>query len=392
MDLPGYAPSPPDGHPSAGDTGQAIDLDLGNPDDFAREILSDAGAEPEPEPEPETGMHVHDRPIPFVRSVAESVSLRQLPPLSVSPDTDAENRHLFNNYAKRGKLPPPEARAQLIQHMQRLKVNACVAQKFAEAHQYQCLLAKFREEVEEQDVKERNAQRIGTLNAQLRETAARIAALQKEIVQKQKDTVAQQKDQRAALIRQQQDEIAAFVDHWNDRNHLRKYAKPSGYLLEVKKTERAMCLTKMFDQADVFRRRVRELEKKESELARARAFEEMEKERDKLLAKHQTELEHFDIHAARCLENVKREQEVARAAIEARQSKLASELDQWTLNPATALPPMAASIIPKAAMTPRTAKRYSAFKKVAKLPVITVQPLGNVKPPKWRRSRTSESL
>jgi hypothetical protein len=185
----------------------------------------------------------------------------------------------------------------------------------------------------------------------------------------------------------------AFVEEWNNEEHLRKFAKPSPHLLTVKKTERSMCLTKMFDQAEIFRKQVRELEKEESDQAQARAYSEMEKRRDKLVAQQQLELHSFELHCARQDESIRQNQEIKRLALEARQTKVSSEIAEWTANPSQALPLMAAVVIPKAVMTPRTANRYSAFKKVSKQPVVTVRPLGNVRPAKRKpASALAESL
>jgi hypothetical protein len=56
------------------------------------------------------------------------------------------------------------------------------------------------------------------------------------------------------------------------------------------------------------------------------------------------------------------------------------------------MPLTAAAIIPKAVMTPRTAKRYAAFKKVTKPPIIVVKPLGKVRPVIRRRPQTAETM
>jgi hypothetical protein len=363
-------------------------------EDSAASILSD-GEDPSTADEPpEAGMNVDDQvPRGRVRPRPESaVSLSRLPPLGTTAEQDADSQNLYNQYLKHGRLPPPDTRAQLIQHIQRLKVNALVAQRFDDAHTYQSVLTELQDRTKAQDIRERNSQRLDVLDTQLNDAQAQIAALQKETTRVLKEHTEKQRERRQELLARQEKEFAEFSDHWNDPEHLRKFAKPSSQLLMVKKTERSMILAKVFDQADVFRRRVRELEKQESELAQKRAYMEMAKQREKLIAKHELELTHFDQHCAKLCEQIRQEQEVKKAAIEARQAKLSSEVEAWRMNPPTALPLMAAAILPKAVMTPRTAQRYAAFKKVAKPPVVKIQPLGNVKPPKRRRPATAQSL
>jgi hypothetical protein len=194
------------------------------------------------------------------------------------------------------------------------------------------------------------------------------------------------------LLQRHATELRAFEDRWNDSEHLRKFAKPSSSLLEIKQIERSMVLTKMFDQAHSFKQKVRALEKVESGWAQDRAVSEMEKERDKLLRKQQLELENFDLHCARQTEVIRQAQELKKSAFNARQTKLASEIEDWTTHPATSLPLSSPPIFPKEVMTPRTAKRYSAFKRIAKPPVITVEPLGRVAPTKRKRPATASSI
>lgn len=152
-----------------------------------------------------------------------------------------------------------------------------------------------------------------------------------------------------------------------------------------------MVLTKMFDQAEQIRRKVKDVEREESDQAQERAVREMDKQRRKIIARHESEEKVFEQHCLRNIEIIKHDQEMKIKSVQARQSKLSSEIDEWKMNPPTALPPIA-SAIPDlqhpSVMTPRTAQRYSVFKKVTKPPSITVKPLGSVKP-KRKRPKTS---
>jgi hypothetical protein len=348
--------------------------------------------------QPVEGMEVVDKMKRRSRlsKVPEVVSLRQLPPLGTSPELDADNRCLFNAFVKRGRLPDPSLRTQLIQYIQRQKVNSIVAQKFEEAQNYQNILLNLQKSISDQDVKDRNQQRIETLDGKLGNTNGVLSQLQKETNQRLKEEVENQNDRRRQLQARQDGDLDVFEDHWNDRDFLKKFAKPSPQLLQLKNVERSMILTKMFDQAAIIRKKVTDMEKEESQLAQQRATVEMDKERRKLLAKHELELQAFEQHCIRQLNWIRHEQELKMAAVQARQVKLESELDDWKMNPPTALPPMA-SAIPElqhqAVMTPRTAQRYSVFKKYTKPPVITVKPLGSVKPRRTRpNSAVSRSL
>jgi hypothetical protein len=135
--------------------------------------------------------------------------------------------------------------------------------------------------------------------------------------------------------------------------------------LLVKKIERHMLLTKMFNQAEVLKRQVREMEKEESGNAQNTAVAEMEHEKKRILTKHALELQTFEQYCAKETAEIKRVQELKMQSLLARQTKLETEIGDWTSNPAIALPPVASSLSElrhPAAMTPRTAQRYSAFR------------------------------
>jgi hypothetical protein len=106
------------------------------------------------------------------------------------------------------------------------------------------------------------------------------------------------------------------------------------------------------------------------------------------MAKHKMELRTFDQHCGRETEDIKREQQLKMRALQARQSKLESELADCFLNPPVALPTMASAhpdLQHQAAMTPRTAQRYSVFKMLTNGPKLSVRPLGKVTTPKKRQ-------
>ena len=111
----------------------------------------------------------------------------------------------------------------------------------------------------------------------------------------------------------------------------------------------------------------------------------MEKEKNKLLEKQQADIEHFEAHCARQIETIKHNQELKLVSLQARQSKLTSEIDMWKMNPPSALPPIASAspdLQQQSVMTPRTVQRLSQFKRTTKQPVITVKPLGRIKRPR----------
>jgi hypothetical protein len=82
------------------------------------------------EPINENGMNVIDACPRLLRSplLHKNIHLSRLPPLATSPELDTGLRQLFLSYVRRRRLPDSLMRSPLIQHVQRLKVNALIAQ------------------------------------------------------------------------------------------------------------------------------------------------------------------------------------------------------------------------------------------------------------------------
>jgi hypothetical protein len=109
----------------------------------------------------------------------------------------------------------------------------------------------------------------------------------------------------------------------------------------------------------------------------------MERHKERLLQHQETQMMCFEQHCWDDVEDIKRQQDEKVGSVVARQTKLGYEINDWSVSPPTTLPPSAAPIpdlVHQPPMTPRTAKRYSQFKKADTGPQISILPLGKVKP------------
>lgn len=349
----------------------------------------------------EEGMEVRDNissPQRYTRPrrpLTSNESLSKLPPLSTDPDIDAENLRLLNNFKKKGRLPDPMQRAQLFQYIQREKVNNVVAQKFGKAQEFQNILQKYQKAIIEQEVKERNQEKLDALQNNLETIEEDIKQTEKQTKNKIGDEKEKQKEHYYNIIQKQDEELNLFERKWNDPNYIQKYAKPSSVLLAMKTKERSMVITKMFDQAEHVHNKVKELEKIESKQAQELAENDMEKEKQKILAKQDSQIEAYKIHCNQQIELIKRNHEVEKKKKQEKIQKLKDEIQELKKNPITALPPMSApcqEMMAQSIMTPRTMKRYTMYKSQSKKPVLTLNPLKNVRPTKRSRTKFYSSL
>lgn len=351
----------------------------------------------------EEGMEVKDNMTPqratrqrrLFTPITPIESLSKLPPLQTDPDLDAENLRLLNNFKKKGRLPDITQRTQLVQYIQREKVNNVVAQRFGKAQELQDLLQKYQKAIVDQEIKERNRDKIENLKASLDSTKEELKKNDKEIKYKIEDEKEKQKEHYYVLLQRQDEELNTFERKWNDPNFIQKYAKPSSTLLSMKNVERSMVLTKMFDRAEIVHNKVKELEKVESRQAQEVAENEMEREKQKILSRQASEIQAYELHCTRQIEIIERNHESSRLKTKGKIAKLEAEILELEKNPPTSLPPMsspATELKLQTVMTPRTSKRYSMYKTQPKKPVLTLNPLKNVRPSKKSRRKTVSSL
>jgi hypothetical protein len=325
------------------------------------------------------GMEVKDIKRPSTRQQTPSQPLSQLPRLCTTPELDAENKSLFEHYVRRGQLPPPFSRTQLVQYIQREKVNAIVSEKYEDAQNLENVLKRLHQDIAKQESKNQNKRKLANLGEKLGNTNEVVAQIHFETNQFIKEELQKQAERKAELETRHEDDLDSFERRWNDPDFLKKFAKPSGELLTLKNKERSLILTKMFDEAGAVHERVAQLEQEESGNAQERAVHEMQTERSQVLEKHATELRIFEHHCQKEIQLIQREQERKLQAAQARQSKLESEIDDAKLGPSKS---MHTELLHQTVMSPRTAKRYSAFKKVIVPAHIKIRPLGKIRPKK----------
>ncbi|KAI5525207.1 hypothetical protein TVAGG3_0262340 [Trichomonas vaginalis G3] len=325
-------------------------------------------------------IYAGDEP-PKTAPLTQMPSLAKLPPLATSPEIDEENAQLLKRYLQNGKFPPHNQREQLIQYVQREKINALVQNDYVKAQKMHDTATNLMKGLTISDSKARTRSAFQTLEEKLEVVKEEISDANKALKKALKEEEMKQNQRRKTLIAQQNLELDEFEEHWNDETFLRmNFAKPSATLLQLKSSERQMILAKMFDRADEIKKKCIELEKKESEQAQEVAYAERDKAQKKIEERHKLALEVFEQHFKKNINTIQRNHDIKMQALEARKTKLESEMDE--MRRTSTLTPLKLSPIPEnveTVMTARTAQRYSSYKSTKKSPMITIRPLGKIK-------------
>jgi hypothetical protein len=407
-DLPPDDPEamlPPDdmsGFP--GGTATDLPAPSGDADDEAK-------PEPEPEPEPEgegegdggggddeAGMIVddsfHDRTPLIMGRFGCDHSVSHLPPLVDDPARDAMNELLLDRFLKNGALPIPENRMSLVQFVQRQKVNAVCVSNFVEARRLQELSRRLLHAISSTTAHDYTQSRIDSVEEKLKDVTALIDGFHRETVELGRDLTKDQRNRRKDLDKHHEEELNQFEDKWNREEFLMRFAKPSSYLLQVKKIERSLVMAKDFEKAELYRKQVASLEKEESVLAQHRAEREMKIQHQKLLDKQQIEVEAFERTCEQQRLVFLHDRELLLEKLHARQLSLTNEVEMRK-NSRETLPPLIPGrghfVTQESAMTPRTIQRFAAYKTCVKTPKVVVKPLGVINK-KHGNKRRAESM
>jgi hypothetical protein len=285
---------------------------------------------------------------------------------------------MLRQFVERNIIPEPEYRTQVIQYIQRQKVNAICASRFAQAGELQQISQRLVQAIAAVNSEGHVGVRVYSLEDKLAETVERIKEFHKETLRIVKEESRRWEDKKYEIDKKHAQELALFEDKWNDEEWLRQFAKPSSHLLAVKKIERSLVLSKDFERAEAAKRQVMRLEKEESSMAQKRAESEMKRQQQRLLEKHAADGRVFVDMAEKAIVAIESERLLLLEGLLARQIKLQSELEV-AKDMKTVLPPLKVGQGPAdQVMTPRTAQRYAAYKTVVGRPKVTVRPLGLV--------------
>ncbi|KAK8861181.1 hypothetical protein M9Y10_012876 [Tritrichomonas musculus] len=342
--------------------------------------------------------------------------LSLLQPLETSPDLDSICEKELALFQKNGTIPDPSRQQQLLQYIQRQKVNAIVSSNFREASKLQSACQNLINAINESQVVDTFKIKMDDIEKKIIETKQKINEINNET---QSTLAAEQSllnQKKEDIIHNQDLELDQFEEKWNDEDFLRKFTKPSSMLIAKQSLQHSYILMKDFDRAEELKNEIRSMEKSESQEAQNKAESEMLKEQKKLIEKHQNEMETFNQFYKRQIDIITSRQELKLEPLIARKNKLEKELNSIkqmracqinlpslpsiqiesksnqsscfnSSSPSSRLCTKTPAINSKgnlinsslgSVMTPRTVQRYTSYKVQIRNPKITLKPLGKI--------------
>lgn len=343
---------------------------------------------------------------------SEKIDFASLQPLETSPDINSICEKNLILFQKNGSIPDPSEQQNLIHYIHRQKVNAIVSNNFKEASKLQLTCQNLINAINNSQVHDTLKTRIDEIEQKIIETNEKIDELNdetKSLITAERYDLDQKKDE---IICNQENELDEFERKWNNEEFLRKFTKPSSFLISKQSIQHSYILMKDFDRAEELKNEIESMEKLESKEAQNKAETEMLKEQNKLIEKHQNEIISFNQFAKRQIEIIKGRQETKLEPLIARKRKLEIECNslkklranqinspslpsiQYKTNSCLNSPSPSSRLNNKtpaygmrsnhaissleSVMTPRTVQRYSSYKNQIVNPKLTLRPLGKI--------------
>ena len=336
---------------------------------------------PEETPTPLTGITVKDDildPADLVPNAAKRVEIDDLPLLTTPPNVERMCLDLIEQFQKTKKLPNLNKVTELLQYLQRQKVNCLQQSKYKEAHNYDVLYEEITTYVEKIEITGTNEKKIKTMESKIKDVEEELTRAQEEVEYEVQQQTKAKEAKIKKLEEQQQVELEQFEEKWNDENFLRKFEKPSNKLLQLITIERSLVQSGKYEDAESIRTQIEELEIAESEAAQERARNEMTLQQSKILTKHEREKEQVEVSCDLFIERSRMLKQNEADLIAERLTRMQKNLDVFKMN-LKKLPPLKSQKKQDTVLTPRTQKRMSLCKQAVRSPHISVKPLGKIK-------------
>jgi hypothetical protein len=342
---------------------------------------ADAGEDPPPD-----GLSVEMNDRDLSDAFARSVSSGAAPPHPDAADGDLE-AHL-DAMVNRFVAPPPEARPAVLQLLNRRRVDALVASDYEGAELQDKYRWIFSYSVKLEMERMSDNHRVDQLYQrwlQLQRDQDEINGAWDERMSAFSREDQQKYDEMCAA---HQNDMGAFEAFWRDPLNLRAFTKPSGRLLELRKQEKAMGVARLYQRAKEMKQFADKVQRDETVAAQARIVQRMAADRDRLLASQEGERNRHLVHRRAVLTAMEYERNEALRPVLTAIAQLRAKRGARRAPAA----PVSRPGHDGAVQTPRTQRRYAAYRAEEIVPRLEVQPVDAAPPARSAQGRRSPAL
>jgi len=287
-------------------------------------------------------------------------------PISSTIRTQFDVESAIKALVEKGKRPPKEFHQQVYHALQSESLAALEREDYDAASRYEAAKQFLGSLSDVEVITSRQTKRKESRIGRLQQAQNELSKQKKEWEGIFQTFWKEQNELRRAFESKRQKEQADFEAFWDSQEAFIPFNKPSPQLLQLRKVQKALALSKSFDQAKVVKMQADEIQKRETQEAEKRALEAMTNAQRALEQKQQKEYECFMEKERRTENFLKSEREKALKPIEMLIHQLSCNTESSNnANPISILTARAknprndCSIPP---ITPRTSRAYHEFK------------------------------
>ena len=276
----------------------------------------------------------------------------------------------ITDYVKNGVLPPLIERAQVAQYIKTKQIDSMVSGKYQEAEKYFNLSKKFTKACKDSMKENMEAEYFNKIDIEMQDIDEQLDKINAEYDTKIEE-IKQQREKNLTNIHMDHDRrVNEYVRKWEKDDALLSFSKPSPTLALLREREKNMILSKNFSIAADLKKQADLLEKQETKNAQKAAQMQLQKERDEIENKKDSQIQQLDNSISRQCERINRERQMRIQPLMTRMKKLNTDkgvkyFPEPKVDTSDAMTEAARK--PMALMTPDTRTKFNRFKQSAPL-------------------------
>ena len=205
--------------------------------------------------------------------------------------------------------PPPELRNQIMQLIERRRVEAVVEGDYDTAEQQDKIASMLNSVVQAEQQKQNEDKTIDKLYGRWQQLTKKQNQIAAKWDKKIQDFIAESDQQKMEMDIAHEQEIDNFLAKWKDPTFLRPFNKPSARLLQLREQEKAMAISRMYAQAKEMKAVADKVQREETQAAQAKIGATMTAERNKLAAKQNKEISTWKTYRNRMIKSMQNDKQ-----------------------------------------------------------------------------------
>ena len=213
-------------------------------------------------------------------------------------DKNQEIMNTFHLFVQQHKIPPLKMKSEVLKLLKKEFLNALINENYA----YSSKIDKLINELVQNAYKKKDFRQINKnkkIDHKIRKAQKKINKIDEKHNAILRNFLDLEETKLIELKRRQEKELSQFKELWASEDSLIPYDKPSPTLIELRKLQKTLALSKRFTESETIKKEVEALQQKEQKKALLKANESYQQSFNTLKYQHKKELQCFEDHRSR---------------------------------------------------------------------------------------------